>query len=83
MKWMKMDDFSSSNLFHLCRERAGFLSAGKVGRAWGRSSGSIGQEELCCSAGAEVEQTAAGTCTVCQIWQGSFEKGAVLHEIIA
>ena len=55
----------------------------KVGGAWGRSSGSVGQEELCCSAGAEVEQTAPGTCAFCQAWQGSFEEGPVLYEIIA
>ena len=39
------------------------ICAVKVGGAWGRSRNCFRQEELCCWAGAEVEQTTPSTCT--------------------
>ena len=73
---------SPSNLLHLCGEGTGFLTAGKAGGSWGRGRGCFGQEELCCSTGAAVEQTAAGTRALCKAGKRSPEEGPILHEMI-
>ena len=55
---------SPPSLLNLCSERAGLFPFGKAGRAGGRSSSCSGQEKSSCSAGAVVEETKTGSCSL-------------------
>lgn len=55
---------SPPSLLNLCSERAGLFPFGKAQRAGGRSSSCSGQEKSSCSAGAVVEETKTGSCSL-------------------
>ena len=66
---------SPPSLLNLCSERAGLFPFGKAGRAGGRSSSCSGQEESSCSAGAVVEETETGPCSLCTTRKRYSQKG--------
>ena len=72
----------TSDFLHLCSEGAGVLIAGEVGGAGGRSSSGGRQEGLCCSAGVQLEQTAASTRNLRKAGQRSAQKGAIFYELV-